>query len=54
MMRFFKRGLGRGRNSTKTCTCPKCGHVMQSQRGVPCTEIECPKCGTKMRGDLCI
>lgn len=57
------RGLGRGRGvgpinkratQTKKCTCPKCGYEMQSQRGVPCTEVKCPKCGTLMKGDFCL
>lgn len=53
------RGMGRGNrpgrrmNATKECTCPKCGHTMQSQRGVPCTEINCPKCETPMKGSYC-
>ena len=53
------RGAGRGirknlqANATKTCTCPKCGHTMESQRGIPCTEVKCAKCGTLMTGQYC-
>lgn len=55
------RGIGSGRGvrrnlratATKTCTCPKCSHTMESQRGVPCTEIKCEKCGTLMKGQFC-
>lgn len=55
------RGLGVGRGirrnlratGTKICTCPKCGHSMNSQRGIPCTEVKCEKCGALMKGQYC-
>ena len=30
------------------CVCPKCGHTVPHQVGVPCMNQNCPKCGTKM------
>ena len=31
-----------------TCVCPKCGHEVPHQRGLPCSAVECEKCGTLM------
>ena len=48
-------GQGRGRKggplaggAVGTCLCPKCGHRMAHERGVPCVQKQCPKCGTAM------
>ena len=48
-------GRGRGRKggplaggAVGTCKCPKCGHSVAHERGVPCTQKQCPKCGTAM------
>lgn len=30
------------------CVCPKCGHKVQHQVGVPCYQQKCPKCGSPM------
>ena len=41
-------GAGRGRLSqgpAGDCICPKCGHKVSHQRGIPCLEMKCPKCG---------
>ena len=37
-------------SSEQRCVCPKCGHDVARQRGVPCAERDCPKCGAKMTG----
>jgi predicted DNA-binding protein (UPF0251 family) len=44
------RGLkgGKGLGPGGECLCPKCGHKIPHERGVPCYEQECPKCGTEM------
>jgi predicted Fe-Mo cluster-binding NifX family protein len=49
------QGKGRGRmggplagGAVGTCLCPKCGHRMAHERGVPCVQRQCPKCGTVM------
>ncbi|MBW2966413.1 cation diffusion facilitator family transporter [Candidatus Woesearchaeota archaeon] len=42
--RMGGRGLGPGGE----CICPKCGHGMPHQRGVPCFKRKCPKCGSIM------
>jgi DNA-directed RNA polymerase subunit RPC12/RpoP len=35
------------------CLCVKCGHKVQHEQGVKCTEIKCPKCGhTMVREEL--
>jgi DNA-directed RNA polymerase subunit RPC12/RpoP len=64
MMRFGKRigmafGGGRGRNKGGAygpggfCVCAKCGHKIQHEQGVKCTEIKCPACGhTMVREEL--
>jgi len=52
----FGRGGGRGRMGGNRpgsgpggdCVCPKCGHRVQHQLGIPCYLTNCPKCGTKM------
>jgi len=51
--RGFGRGAQRRSNGTKKCSCPKCGYVMDTQRGTPCTEIKCPKCNSTMKGEQC-
>jgi NAD-dependent SIR2 family protein deacetylase len=50
----MRRGLRKRQMGTKVCECPKCGHKVDSQRGIPCTEQKCPKCGTTMRGQGCL
>lgn len=30
------------------CVCPKCGHRVPHQRGLPCFSRKCPQCGTRM------
>lgn len=47
------QGLGRMGGSSAggvggDCVCPKCGHRLSHERGVPCFERDCPKCGAKM------
>jgi predicted Fe-Mo cluster-binding NifX family protein len=49
------QGKGRGRmggplaaGAVGTCLCPKCGHRVAHERGVPCVQKQCPKCGTAM------
>ena len=42
--RMGGRGLGPGGE----CVCPKCGHSIPHQRGVPCHKQKCPKCGAAM------
>lgn len=48
-------GQGRGRKGGPfaagpggSCVCPKCGHKVAHQAGVPCVQVKCPKCGTAM------
>ena len=54
------RGIGRGAGAgnrplgSSICTCPKCGHEISHQRGIPCTKVKCPKCKTLMKGVNCI
>lgn len=46
-----RQGGGGGRRASGTngsCVCPKCGHRLVHQRGVPCFEQSCPECGTAM------
>ena len=50
-----RSGPGRGRmggpltgRAVGTCVCPKCGHKLAHERGVPCVERQCPQCGTAM------
>ena len=31
-----------------SCVCPKCGHKVEHQAGVPCKQVKCPKCGAAM------
>jgi hypothetical protein len=38
----FKAGPG------GECICPKCGHILPHQQGVPCIQVQCPSCGTSM------
>jgi len=52
--KIMRKFLRRKNNGTKACKCPKCGYEMQSQRGIPCTQIKCPKCGAEMRGEMCL
>ena len=42
------RGGGFGAGPSGDCVCPKCGHRMPHQRGVPCYKQKCPKCGATM------
>jgi len=30
------------------CICPKCGHKVDHERGVPCASLKCPKCGINL------
>lgn len=52
--RGLGRGGGRGRmggsgaGAQGYCICPDCGHKIEHQAGVPCTELKCPECGTSM------
>lgn len=46
------RGIG-GAKGTVACACPKCGHSLPHDRGVPCASLPCPRCGSKMRGGRC-
>lgn len=48
-------GQGRGRmggplagGAAGACVCPKCGHRLAHERGVPCVQRPCPQCGTAM------
>ncbi len=46
-----RQGGGPGRRASGTdgsCVCPKCGHKVPHQRGVPCFEQTCPECGAAM------
>lgn len=43
-----RMGGGRGLGPGGECICPKCGHKVPHERGMPCYEIKCPKCGTPM------
>jgi len=52
------RGLGRrqgmGRGGSSYCICPSCGYqIPHTQRGAPCSAINCPKCNTPMVGRFC-
>ena len=40
-------GPPQGDGGAETCVCPKCGHELTHERGVPCAEVECPKCGNR-------
>jgi hypothetical protein len=47
------RGMGRRGGPDQAgpggeCECPKCGHRITHQAGMPCFEKKCPKCGTQM------
>lgn len=46
------RGLGGGTRPGSgvggVCVCPKCGHEVPHQVGVPCYNVKCPKCGATM------
>ena len=45
------RGTGRGSHGLGPggqCVCPKCGHLVPHQQGIPCLEQDCPECGQKM------
>ena len=49
------QGGGRGRGGGPmaagpggNCICPKCGHALPHQVGLPCNQQQCPKCGTRM------
>jgi len=42
--RMGGKGLGPGGE----CVCPKCGHKVPHQRGVPCFQRKCPECGSFM------
>ncbi|MHC1605665.1 MAG: DUF134 domain-containing protein [Candidatus Methanofastidiosia archaeon] len=44
------RGLGFG--GPDNCKCPKCGHEVPHQRGIPCIQTKCPECGTMMIGSF--
>lgn len=44
---FFGRGFGwyrKGREPGSYCLCPKCGHKVEHQRGIPCSSLQCPNC----------
>ncbi len=48
-------GQGRGRmggpmaaGAVGSCVCPKCGHRLAHERGLPCVQRQCPQCGTAM------
>lgn len=43
-------GPRQGDAGATTCVCPKCGHELEHNRGIPCTEVKCPECGATMEG----
>lgn len=50
-----RSGQGRGRmggpmaaGAVGSCVCPKCGHRLAHERGLPCVQRQCPQCGTAM------
>ena len=43
-MRTNPNNYGTGGN----CICPKCGEIVQHQKGVPCMDTNCPKCNARM------
>jgi len=52
----FARGEGQGVGGPRqgiggpdTCECPKCGHKVPHEAGVPCADMECPECGAKLK-----
>ena len=49
-----RTGRMRNRVGGFQCSCPKCGHKVDHQRGIPCSEKTCPKCGEFMRGVNCL
>ncbi|MFO7710906.1 MAG: cation diffusion facilitator family transporter [Candidatus Woesearchaeota archaeon] len=44
----FGRGYGWQTKNTEYCVCPKCGHKVKHDRGVPCKTKKCPHCDEYM------
>lgn len=41
-------GIPENQGGKAVCECPKCGEVIDHERGTPCNQIKCPKCGFMM------